>query len=94
MATAPLAAAIARTRTLRKNNQNRAAARNTVQQPCFMVEESLLYVCAPETPADISGALFTAVCSERTALGGVDGDGAQKILQRLLVGGAANVQLL
>ena len=45
-----------------------------------MVEESLLYVCAPETPADIYVALFTAICSERTALGGVDGDSAQKIL--------------
>lgn len=32
--------------------------------------------------------------SERAALGGVDGDSAQKILQRLLVGGAADVQLL
>ena len=48
----------------------------------------------PETLADVSQALFTAVYSERAALGGVDGDGAQKILQRLLVGGAANVQLL
>ena len=38
--------------------------------------------------------LFTAFCSERAALGGVDSDGAQKILQRLLVGGAADVQLL
>ena len=37
---------------------------------------------------------FTVICSERTALGGIDGDGAQKILQRLLVGGAADVQLL
>ena len=32
--------------------------------------------------------------SERAALSGVDGDGAQEILQRLLVGGAADVQLL
>ena len=41
-----------------------------------------------------SGALFTAIGSERAALGGVDGDGAQKVLQRLLVGGTADVQLL
>ena len=55
---------------------------------------ALFYGCATETTASVSGALFTAVCSERAALGGVDSDGAQKILQRLLVGGAADVQLL
>ena len=55
---------------------------------------ALVYVCTPKTSANISGTLFTVVCSERTALGGVDSDGAQKVLQRLLVGGAADVQLL
>ena len=54
----------------------------------------MIIICAPETSVDVSGALFAVIRSERTALGGVDGDGAQKILQRLLVGGAADVQLL
>ncbi len=70
--------------------------RNNPKQGCCTKNgaAALFYGCTPKTSANISGTLFTVVCSERTALGGVDSDGAQKVLQRLLVGGAADVQLL
>ena len=81
----------------KRNNPNRAAARNTVQQPCFiplLLRKNDYNLCPRNVRRPFLGTFHCCFRSERTALGGIDGDGAQKILQRLLVGGAADVQLL
>lgn len=54
----------------------------------------IIRLCPRNARERFRGTFHCYFRSERAALGGVDGDSAQKILQRLLVGGAADVQLL
>lgn len=54
----------------------------------------IIRLCPRNARERFRGTFHCCFRSERAALGGVDGDSAQKILQRLLVGGAADVQLL